>query len=78
VIDEDRFKGLLPKAWVLTTFTGRAFRLNLADFMVATDWTPTEELEIEATDKYRSTFIIRRTVCEPPDEIVGVELKRLS
>jgi hypothetical protein len=74
VIEEDRFKRLLPKASVLTTFTGRAFRLNVADFVVAVDWTPTEELEIEATDTYRSKFIIRRRLCEPPDEIVGVEL----
>jgi hypothetical protein len=73
-IEEDRFRSLVAETSLLMTRAGRVFRLNLADFIVATGWRPAEELEIEATDKYRSTFIIRRFVSDLPEEIVGVEL----
>ena len=74
MVEEDRLEALVARTSVLTTVSGRVFRLNRADFLIAIDWEPTEHLEIETTDERRSTFIIRRLISELLEEIMGVEL----
>jgi len=59
---------------MLSTFSGRTFLISPGDLPTMVCWIPTDELEIEADEKFDSVFTIRRVSCDPPEEIRATEI----